>query len=251
MRRQELLDQLRRVMVAIDPAATHGEGADDTGIVVVARGPHWGDRCKLWEATGRCPGHGYVLDDLTCHVPPHQWAQIAVGAYDRWKADRIVAETNNGGDMVGEVIHAVRAGVNYEAVTASRGKHNRAEPVAALDEQGRLHYVGEFRELEMELTSWTQDSDWSPNRLDAMVWGFTALGLIGGQGQAFAAYLRRAVKGETRAPDPDRLAQRELDRRMRRTPRLNGEPDSWGPRRGCEHRWRGDRCVLCGGMRSN
>ena len=99
--------QLWRVVVAIDPAVTANEGSDDTGIVVAARGPHQPETCAI----DHCPGHGYVLDDVTCHVGPHAWAKIAVEAFDRWQGDRIVAEVNNGGLMVGETIHAVRVGV--------------------------------------------------------------------------------------------------------------------------------------------
>src|ERR1700683_1795257 len=119
----------RRIVVAIDPAVSANEDSDDTGIIVVARGPHQAQTCKL-EGLATCPGHGYVLDDLTCHVTPREWAAIAVGAFDKWGADRIVAGVNNGGDMVGTTIHAVRAGISYEAVRASRGKTTRAEPVS-------------------------------------------------------------------------------------------------------------------------
>lgn len=256
MRRSELIEEMRRIIVAVDPAVTHGEDADDTGIVVVGRGPHRGD-CAVMESTGRCPGHGYVLADLTCHVAPHEWARRAVSAYDTWKADRIVAEVNNGGELVGEVVHAIRAGVAYATVTASRGKHKRAEPVAALEEQGRLHLVGSFPELESELTTWTQDSAWSPNRLDAMVWGMTALGLIGGQGEAFLALWRAQNAGtwQPRRKSAEELKQREEDRRNRDMQRrLAGAPRFGGgstrpPDRRCSHRWRGNYCVLCGGTR--
>lgn len=260
VRRSELLSELNRVIVAVDPAVTHGEDADDTGIVVVGRGPHRGDRCAVYQATGRCPGHGYVLADLTCHVAPHEWARRAVAAYDEWRADRIVAEVNNGGEMVGEVLHAVRAGVSYGTVTASRGKHNRAEPVAALDEQGRLHYVGHFAELETELTTWTQDAKWSPNRLDAMVWGLTALGLIGGQGEAFLSLWRSQLAGQWQpkhGPEAikarqERSRSRELARTVAAMPHFSGS-ESKPLARGCAHRWRsgatGTTCVMCGGSR--
>ena len=255
MLRSELLEQLRRVIVAVDPAVTHGEGADDTGIVVVGRGPHRGDRCKLFQATGRCPGHGYVLADLTCHVAPHEWARRAVQAYDDWQADRIVAEVNNGGELVGEVVHAVRAGVPYSTVTASRGKHNRAEPVAALDEQGRLHYVGVFRELEAELTTWTQDAKWSPNRLDAMVWGLTALKLVGAQGAAFLEFWKATTPTLAEGERMDQLAKtREIQRQIGRIEATKPSFEDRGqkvagPRclQAAGHRWRGDTCVFCGG----
>lgn len=179
---------LRRVVVAVDPAVSANEDSDDTGIVVVARGPHQPATCRL-EGLATCPGHGYVLDDLTCHVTPREWAARAIAAFDHWAADRIVAEVNNGGDMVGTTIHAARPGVPYEAVRATRGKTTRAEPASALYEQGRVHHLGVFPELESQLTTWTPDAD-SPDRLDALVWGLTALGLIGGQGVAFLAAWR-------------------------------------------------------------
>ena len=238
--------ELRRVLVAIDPATTHGEEADDTGIIVVARGPHKGDRCQLQSITGRCPGHGYVLADLTCHVAPHEWARRAIDAYDRWDADRIVAEVNNGGDMVGETIHAVRAGVSYLAVNASRGKRIRAEPVAALDEQGRLHYQ-DFPRLVDELVSWTQDAGWSPNRLDALVWGCTALGLIGSHGTAIADYMRRDIQAANQprgiADRKERSRMRQIKAIMSRGLRFDKPREAGNPK--CEHRWRDRNCVFC------
>ena len=237
---------LKRVIVAIDPAVTWDEGSDDTGIIVVARGPHRDEAgCKLQELTGRCPGHGVVLDDRTCHLAPHGWARQAVAAYDKWQADRIVAEVNNGGDMVGETIHAVRAGLPYTAVHATRGKRIRAEPCAALTEQGRMHFLGDFPELRHELETWTPDSTWSPNRLDALVWGCTALGLIGGQGDAFLAFWRGDAQRNA-TPRPERDAQ-ALQQMIRRAPKYQPEAPS-GPtvaQRRCSHRWRGDRCVFC------
>lgn len=249
--------------MAIDPAVTHGEGADECGIVIVARGPHQPETCKLAELTGRCPGHGYVLGDVSGRMAPHAWARRAIKAYDTFKADRIIAEVNNGGDMVGETIHAVKAGVPYTAVHASRGKHKRAEPVAALWEQGRMHFAVSCPQLEDELTSWEPDSDWSPNRLDALVWGCTALGLIGGQGDGFLAYWRGeiskrnepvAVAANTRAAKDDKRAARQLQRLMRRTPRHGAEQPSEGVTREqsrCEHRWRDNRCLFCGLVRAS
>jgi phage terminase large subunit-like protein len=167
--------QIRRPVVAIDPAVTVSEDSDSTGIIVVARGPHQPETCGLTE----CPGHGYVLEDLTCKELPAAIARIAVDALDRWNATRIVAEVNNGGEWIGAVVKAVRSNVNYEVVRASRGKATRAQPASALYEQGRVHHLGSFPELEDELTTWTPDSGDSPDRLDALVWGLTALKLIG------------------------------------------------------------------------
>ena len=147
------------VVVAIDPSATSSETSDEAGIVVAGLGAN---------------GHGYVLDDRTLRASPHGWGSAAVKAYHRWKADHIVAETNNGGEMVELTIRTVDANVPYRGVHASRGKRTRAEPVAALYEQGRMHHVGAFPELEDECCSW-EPGDASPNRMDALVWAFTDL----------------------------------------------------------------------------
>lgn len=151
-----------RVVVAVDPAGSSGEGADDTGIVVVGR-----DR----------DGFGYVLADRTCHASPAGWAHEAVRALDEFQADRIVAEVNHGGEMVGHTVRTERAGVPFRAVHASRGKVIRAEPISALYEQGRVRHAGPFPELVDQLTTWTPDAAKSPDRLDALVWGMTDLGL--------------------------------------------------------------------------
>ena len=230
--------ELTRIVVAIDPAATANEDSDDTGIVVVARGPHQPSTCKI----PFCPGHGYILDDRTCHLHPAGWAKVAIEAYDHWLADRIVAETNNGGDMVGTVIHAVRAGISYSKVTATRGKRTRAEPAAALSEQGRIHFLGVFPELEQQLTTWNPDMLNSPDRLDAMVWGLTWLGLVGDVAAGFMASWQQEV--EDRPPQhPDEL---------RALPRAASDAPS-ELRSGCKHRYQqwptGIQCVLCGGWK--
>src|SRR5690606_12411566 len=123
---------LRRIVVGIDPAMTAGSGSDETGIIVAGVG---------WD------GHGYVLDDASLKGSPDAWAQEAVAAYERWSADRIVAEVNNGGDLVEHTVRTVDANAAYAAVRASRGKRARAEPIAALYEQGKVHHVGTFAVL--------------------------------------------------------------------------------------------------------
>ena len=150
---------LIRVVVAIDPSATSKVTSDEAGIVVAGLGAN---------------GHGYVLDDRTLRASPHGWGSAAVQAYYRWRADRIIAETNNGGEMVELTIRTVDANVPYKGIHASRGKRTRAEPVAALYEQGRVHHVGAFPELEDEQCGW-EPGDPSPNRMDALVWAFTEL----------------------------------------------------------------------------
>jgi len=157
--------ELKRVVVAIDPAVSSEEGSDETGIIVAGIG---GD------------GHGYVVDDVSGRLPPQAWAQRAVEAYRRHDADRIVAEVNNGGEMVASVLRTVDPNIPFTAVRASRGKAIRAEPVSALYEQRRVHHVGAFPPLEDQLCSFTADFDRgragvSPDRLDALVWSLSHL----------------------------------------------------------------------------
>jgi phage terminase large subunit-like protein len=150
-----------RLVVAIDPAITSGEDSDETGIVVAQR-------------TGR---EAVVLADLTCRLSPDGWARRAVEAYHEHKADRIVAEANQGGDMVKTVLRTVDPNVPVKLVHATRGKRVRAEPVAALYEQGRVFHAAVFADLEDQLVTWTPDSPTSPDRLDALVWALTDLDL--------------------------------------------------------------------------
>jgi len=161
---------LFRIVVAVDPmvadvntAANLEDEGSACGIVVfgVTEGPD---------------GHGYVLEDKTVFGSPNEWAATAVNAYLEHKADRIVAETNQGGAMVDFTIRTVARDmgvrVSYRGVHASRGKYVRAEPVAALYEQKRVHHVGSMPDLEDELCNWEPGQP-SPNRLDALVWGAT------------------------------------------------------------------------------
>jgi predicted phage terminase large subunit-like protein len=160
-----MLPELVRIVVAIDPAATSGEYADDTGIVVVGKD---------------AAGHAYVLTDVSGQMTPPEWARAATAAYRTHRADRIVAERNNGGEMVAHTIRASWAEAPVTEVWASRGKVTRAEPVAALYEQGRVHHVGAFPQLEDQMCSFTIDFDrkeagYSPDRVDALVWAITDL----------------------------------------------------------------------------
>ena len=170
---------MRRIVVAVDPAVTSGDDADETGIIVVAEGPHMelpdmgGPICTQ----ANCKRHGYVLSDSSGHYTPDGWARIVVSEFQKWKADRIVAEGNQGGEMVESVLRTVMPGAPIKRVTARQGKRTRAEPVAALYEQGRVHHCGSFPVLEDQLTTWTLDSGESPDRLDALVWGLVELGL--------------------------------------------------------------------------
>lgn len=158
---------LRRVVVAIDPAASSNDDSDETGIIVAGVG---------------IDGRYYVLADRSCRLSPDGWARRAVAAFDEFKADRIVAEVNNGGEMVGATLKTVRPTIPYTAVHATRGKATRAEPIAALYEQGRVTHVAPFDELEDQQCTWTPESGKSPDRLDADVWALTELSTASGWG---------------------------------------------------------------------
>ncbi|MCJ7663073.1 MAG: terminase large subunit [Desulfobacterales bacterium] len=159
--------EMARVVVGVDPSAT-SEG-DEAGIVVVG-----GNNEKA-----------FVLADESLQGSPLAWATAAVTAYHVHKADRVVAESNQGGEMVAIVIGQVDSKVPVTLVHASRGKQTRAEPIAAQYEQGRVHHVGDFPELEDEMCLWVP-GDASPNRLDAMVWALTELMLGETPGLFFA-----------------------------------------------------------------
>ncbi len=159
--------ELVRIVVAIDPAVSSGDDADETGLVVAGTG---------------IDGQGYLLADLSGRYSPDGWARRAVEAYRSWQADRIVGEANQGGDLVEATLRTVDPGVAYLAVHASRGKRTRAEPVAALYEQGRVHHVGAFPALEDQLCAALPKGGAGPDdRLDALVWAFTELGLAGSE----------------------------------------------------------------------
>lgn len=153
--------ELDRVIVGVDPSAT--SGGDEAGIITA----------------GRKGDDYYTIADDSIQGSPQAWATAAVTAYHKHKANLIVAEDNNGGEMVEAVIRQVDPTVPVKRVHASRGKATRAEPVAAISEQGRDHHVGTFPALEDELCLWMV-GDASPNRLDAKVWAITEL-LSGGQ----------------------------------------------------------------------
>jgi phage terminase large subunit-like protein len=167
-RRSEAPDNLERVIVAIDPATSSDEGSDETGLVCVGLSTD-DDGFK----------RGYVLADRSLRGSPDEWAKAAVALYREFDADRIIAEKNQGGEMVEAVIRAVDRHVPVRLVHASRGKVVRAEPVSALYEQRRIHHVGRFDELEDQMCTFSIDYDrsnnGSPDRLDALVWGLTAL----------------------------------------------------------------------------
>lgn len=157
--------ELKRVVVAIDPAASNNEGSDETGLVVAGEG---------------ADKQVYILEDLSGRYAPHEWARKAIDAYRRHRADRIIAEVNNGGAMVEATLRAVDQHVSYKSVHASRGKVIRAEPVGARYEKGEVHHVGTFSTLEDQMCIFTTDFDrsragYSPDRVDALVWAVTEL----------------------------------------------------------------------------
>lgn len=156
------MPELFRVVVAIDPAVSNNEDSAETGIVIVGIGYN------------NNAVNGYVLADVTLKGSPDQWANAAITAYHQYEADMIVGEVNNGGDMIEFTIKTVDKRVPFKQVRASRGKYTRAEPVSALYEQGKIHHVGFFPDLEDQLCEWTP-GDESPDRLDSLVWAITEL----------------------------------------------------------------------------
>ena len=154
---------LTRIAVAVDPAMSSEPGSDKTGIVV----------CALGEDE-----HGYVLEDASFHGTPKQWGDRAVAMHDKWEADCIVGEVNNGGEMVEHTIRTVRPSIRFKAVRATRGKHVRAEPISALYQTGKIHHVGVFPQLEDQMCATTAsgyEGEGSPDAMDGMVWGMTEL----------------------------------------------------------------------------
>ena len=172
------MPQLARISVGVDPP---GSTSGVCGIVAV------GISHETWPhpMTGRLVPHGYIIADDSKSGQPEAWGAQAVQTYRTTEADEIVAEVNYGGDMVASTIRAVDPTVPVRMVRATRGKKVRAEPISVLSVHRRLHVVGKFVELEDEMTSFTEDAPWSPNRLDAMVWAATHLFVpMSGGGQA-------------------------------------------------------------------
>src|SRR6185312_4295453 len=157
-----------RGVVAVDPATTSKKDSDETGIVGVA---------TATDAAGAM--HFYVFEDASDIYTPLQWGRAAVAVYDEWELDRVVAEENNGGELVESNIRAVKQNIPYDGVWASKGKYTRAEPVSALYERNLVHHVGDptrYTKLEEEMTSWLPLTGApSPNRMDALVWGVSYL----------------------------------------------------------------------------
>ena len=172
--RVKVAPEMQRIVVAVDPSGTAGasDDGDSIGIVVAGKG---------------VDGRGYVLADRTCKLSPDGWGRRAVAAYHEFGADRIVAERNFGGAMVEHVIRTIDPKASYKEVTASRGKVMRAEPVAALYEQGKISHLGGLEALEDQCCLIGPDGfigEGSPDRCDAMVWALTEL-MLGNHGYDF------------------------------------------------------------------
>ncbi len=171
--------EMARIVVAVDPAISSEDGANEHGIIVAGIGDD---------------NRGYVLDDVTCRGGPEAWASRAVAAYDLHDADAVVIEINQGGDMVRHTLRTVRPNLPIIEVRATRGKHVRAEPIAALYAIGKVSHAGAFPELEDQLCLFTAagyEGKGSPDRADALVWAFTEL---------FPALVKRKSKPTRRAP---------------------------------------------------
>lgn len=158
--RVESAPALKRIVVAVDPAVTSNEDSDETGIVV---------------AGISSDEHIFVLGDFSLSGTPLTWGKEAIDLYRRYGADRIIGEVNQGGDLIESNLRSIDRTIPYKQVRATRGKTLRAEPVAALYEQGRVHHVGIMTELETQMTDYNPDSTYSPDRLDALVWACTEL----------------------------------------------------------------------------
>lgn len=158
-------EDLVRIIVGVDPSGGSTDDHDEQGILIAAKG---------------ADGHGYVLADRSCRESPDGWGRRAVQGFVDFEADKIVAEKNYGGEMVEAVVNAAAkamgVSIAYKPVNASRGKRLRAEPIHQLYEQGLIHHVGTFPELEDQQTEWVPESGKaSPDRLDALVWALTEL----------------------------------------------------------------------------
>lgn len=164
------IPQLAYVVVGVDPAATSKAGSDDTGIIAAGKDG---------------AGQYYVLGDYTLHDTPQKWGEAAITAYHKHKANLIVGETNQGGEMVEHTIKTIDSNIPFRAVHASRGKATRAEPVSALYEQGKVKHFGAFPELEDQLCEWVPGAEKSPDRLDALVWAISFLINVGTQPQVY------------------------------------------------------------------
>jgi len=152
--------ELTKVVISVDPAVTSNENSDETGLIVVGRGVN---------------NEYYVLDDRSGIYTPDDWIRKAIGLYYEYEANYIVAEVNNGGDLIERLLRVQDDKVPYRPVRSMKGKMLRAEPVSSLYEQGKVHHVGYFKDLEEQMCHFTGNSVNSPDRLDALVFAITSL----------------------------------------------------------------------------
>ncbi|PFM82702.1 ATP-binding protein [Bacillus sp. AFS077874] len=150
---------LVRIVVAIDPSITNKKDSDETGIIVAGIDDS---------------GHGYLLEDGSMKGTPLQWAKRAINLYHKYEANLIVAEANQGGDMIEQTLRTIDNNIPFKKVHASRNKQTRAEPISSKYEQGKIHHVGYFAEVEDQMCEW-EVGEKSPDRMDALVWAFTEL----------------------------------------------------------------------------
>tara|TARA_R100001460_G_scaffold67021_2_gene107336 strand:+ start:685 stop:1842 length:1158 start_codon:yes stop_codon:yes gene_type:complete len=158
--RIDIVPDLQRIVVAIDPAVTSNQSSDETGIIVAGRG---------------VDNNYYVLGDYSGIFSPDVWIKRAIELYYKFEADRIVCEVNNGGDLIEKLLRVQDVNVPYSSVRATRGKMLRAEPISALYEMNKVHHAEYFKELEEQMTQYTPQTIKSPDRLDALVWALTSL----------------------------------------------------------------------------
>lgn len=149
-----------KIVIGVDPAVTSGSKSDETGIIVVGRGSD---------------GMAYVLDDFSCKGTPIQWAQRVIKAYHQYNAHYVVAEVNQGGDLVETLLKASDPSIRFKAVRATKNKQSRALPIAMLYEQGKVFHIRSFPELEHQMCTFVPTSSKSPDRVDALVWALTEL----------------------------------------------------------------------------
>lgn len=180
-------EDLQYIVVGVDPSLTSGDQADETGIIVAAKGPHQPDTCEIQS----CLAHAYILQDATLPRSPKNsvdaWVNRVIEVYDDWNANLVVVEDNAGRELLEMALRTKRSDLPIKRPNASENKKARAEPIVALYEQGRVHHVGspdQFTALEEQMTTWVPSatggrSRKSPDRVDALVWAVAELNLQG------------------------------------------------------------------------
>ena len=178
-------DDFEEIVIGVDPAVTAGEDADETGIIVAARGPHQPETCVI----PHCRYHAYILEDATLpksnKSSPDRWGRRVIEAYDQWNASVCVVESHQGKELLRSVLTNIRPDLPVELPHAGVSKEARAEPIVALYEQGRVHHIGDpmhYAQLEEQMTTWVPTGKrgrTSPDRMDALVWAVTRLDING------------------------------------------------------------------------